>query len=148
MRTEIRMITIGIMLNLFLLAGCTTAPEVLPTATSIPPTATSRPTNTPMPTETPELFPALTSWNEIPIFPDAISGKEEFGDYQFAAKTPISILKAYYEQEMPKLGWELRPDMMEMSSSDLAFNKGDTFVFFLIKPEGDLKTVFIHIVQN
>lgn len=139
-------ITLGIMLISFSISSCS------PAATEIPPTKHIESTNTPQPTaaptETPELPPALTSWNEIPIFPDAISGKEDFGDYQFTTNSPARIIVAYYEQEMVKLGWENRPDMSASPSSDLVFNKGDVFTFFMIKPEGNTNIVYIHPVQN
>jgi len=93
-------------------------------------------------------MPALTSWNEIPIPPDAISGRDAFGEYKFITSSPARIITAFYKQEMAKLGWEIRGDMMASTSSDLVFIKENTYVFFLIKAEDDKNAVYIHFVQN
>jgi hypothetical protein len=92
---------------------------------------------------TPHLNSEYTLWNGIPILPGMITGKEELGDYQFTTKTSADDVNAFYESEMPKLGWELRPDMM-VSSEELVFIKENTYVFFKIAPEGDLNLVYIH----
>jgi hypothetical protein len=147
-----RAIAIGILLISFGISGCRPSIPVAPIATLVPPTQTVIPTKTPqptlMPTETPALIPALTSWNGIPIFPDAITGKEEMGDYQFTSKSPARIIRAYYEQEMVKLGWKIRTDMVPPNNPDFCFSKDNTFAFFLIQAEGNNSLVYIHLVQN
>ena len=136
----------------FVFPSCSPSEEVVATETSLLKTEKPISTNTPQPireaTETPEPLPALSSWNKIPIPPDAISGSEEFGDYQFITASPARIITAYYKQEMANLGWEIRGDMMASTSSDLVFIKEDTYVFFLIKTEGDKNIVYIHLVQS
>ena len=145
-------ITFGLLISGLLFSSCKPSEKVIATATSLPKTVTPISTNTPQPTqkatETPESLPALTSWNEIPILQDAISGNEEFGDYQFITASPARIIAAYYKQEMAKLGWEIREDMMVSTSSDLVFIKNNTYAFFLIKTEGDNNIVSIHLVQS
>ena len=142
----------GILLSCILISGCKPSPQAVATATSVPPTETTIPTITPQPTAEPTETPAstlpLTSWNEVPIFPDAISGQDDMGDYKFTTKSPARIIIAYYQQEMVKLGWEIRGDMMAEQSSDLVFEKEDTFTFFLIKFDGENYTVYIHQVKN
>ena len=152
MNKKQRVIAFGLLIPGFLFSSCKPSVQVVATITSVPETVAPIPTNTPQPTaaptETPAPLPVLTSWNEIPILPDAISGGEDFGDYQFITASPARIITAYYKQEMPKLGWEIREDMMASTSSDLVFNKENTFVFFLIKTEDDSNIVSIHVVQN
>ena len=152
MKNNQRIITIGLFLSGILFSSCSPSEQVIATTTSVPKTEMPISTNTPQPTtaptETPESLPVLTSWNEIPILPDAISGREEFGDYLFVTASSARILTAYYKQEMAKLGWEIREDMMASTSSDLVFIKEKTFVFFLIKTEGDKSIVYIHLVQS
>ena len=94
----------------------------------------------------PTLIPAYTIWNGIPIIPGIISGKEELGDYQFTTKASATEIIAFYESEMPKMGWELSPDMMA-SSEEPVFSKGGTFAFFKITAEGDHNIVYIHPFQ-
>jgi len=145
-------ITAGFIILGFVFPSCSSSEQVVTTPTSLPKTETPISTNTPQPTqeatEMLEPLPALSSWNEIPIPLDAISGNEEFGDYQFITASPARIITAYYKQEMAKLGWEIRGDMMASTSSDLVFMKEDTYVFFLIKTEGDKNIVYIHLVQS
>ena len=152
MNKKLRVIVIRLFMSGFLFSSCSPSEQVIATATSVPNTEIPISTNTPQPTktptETPESLPPLTSWNEIPILPDAISGREEFGDYQFVTTSPARIITAYYKQEMAKLGWEIRGDMMASTSSDLVFINENTFVFFLIKTEGDQSIVYIHLVQS
>ena len=95
---------------------------------------------------TPTLIPAYTIWNGIPIIPGIISGKEELGDYQFTTKASAAEIIAFYESEMPKLGWGLSPDMMA-SSEEPVFSKGGMYAFFKITPEGDHNVVYIHPFQ-
>jgi hypothetical protein len=92
---------------------------------------------------TPTLNPTYTLWNGIPIIPSIISGKEESGDYQITTKSSTTEVVAFYESEMPKLGWELSEDMMA-SEEEPVFVKEGTFAFFKVSPEGDHNIVWIH----
>lgn len=152
MRNNQRTVTIGFFLIGFFVSSCKPSEQAISTATNVPPTETAVSTNTPQPalksTETPALSHALTSWNEIPIFPDAITGKEDMGDYQFTSKSPARIIRAFYEQEMVKLGWKIRTDMVPPNNPDFCFSKDNSFIFFLIQSEGDNSIVYIHPVQN
>jgi hypothetical protein len=150
MNSNIQKIMFCTFLFSFAISSC--SPSLPPTATMVPPTETAVPTNTSeptqIPTEKPTLNPALSEWNGIPIFPGAITGSEELGDYQYTSKSPVNILRAFYEQEMPKMGWELRTDMVPPNSPDFCFSKDNTFAFFLIQTEGSNSMVFIHLVQS
>ncbi len=147
-----RSIIFGILIFGIFFSGCSPSEQIIATAIDIPetaiPTSTDTPQPTAAPTGTPEPLPAQSNWKEIPIFPDALSGSEEFGDYKFITTSPARVITAYYKQEMPKQGWEIREDMMASSSSDLVFIKDNTYVFFIIKTENDKNIVFIHLVQS
>jgi hypothetical protein len=94
------------------------------------------------------LVPALTDWKGIPIMPGAISGQEEMGDYQFTTAASENDIVNYYQQELPKSGWVLQPNMMtQVPGTALAFKKGNTFVFFKIDAQGSNNVVLMHIVQ-
>jgi hypothetical protein len=152
MKTKQSTISIGILLISFLFSSCQPSVTAAATATIVPPTETivsiKTPQPTPEPTETITPSPVLSSWNEIPIFPDAITGKEEMGDYQFTSKSPARIIRAYYEQEMIKMGWKIRTDMVSPGGPDFCFSKGNTYAFFLIQPEANHFIVYIHSVQG
>lgn len=80
--------------------------------------------------------------------PNATAGQEFMGDYQFTTKASAEEINTYYKSEMAALGWELRPDMMASIPTDLAFMKGNTYVFFKIDPAGNENIVMIHLVQQ
>ena len=92
---------------------------------------------------TPTLNPTYTLWNGIPLLPGMISGKEDTGDYQITTKASTAEIVAFYESEMPKLGWELAPDMMA-SAEEPVFLKEGTYAFFKVFTEGDHNLVYIH----
>jgi hypothetical protein len=83
-------------------------------------------------------------WQGIPIMPGAFDAGEKLGDYQFYAKSSSAEIKSYYKRELIKLGWELRQDMMDSIPTDLAFKKGDKYVFFKIGYSGSNNLVDIH----
>lgn len=88
--------------------------------------------------------PNYTIWNGIPLFPAMITGEEGVvGDYQFTTKASAAEIVAFYESEMPKLGWELSEDMMA-SEEEPVFVKEGTFAFFKVSPEEDHNIVWIH----
>jgi len=96
-----------------------------------------------------ETHGSVTSlWNGIPIILGAENGQEYLGDYKFTTNASATAIKEYYQLEMAKLGWELRPELMVKIPTDLAFNKGSTFAFFLIQSEDDNNVVFIHLFQE
>ena len=70
------------------------------------------------------------------------------GDYQCTSKSPARIIRAYYEQEMVKLGWEIRTGMVPQNNTDFCFSKDNSFILFLIQSEGDNSIVYIHPMQN
>jgi hypothetical protein len=152
LNTKYGIITSGIILISFLLPGCSSSEKVIKKATSIPQTETADSILTPLPTivqtGTPSFSPALTNWNGIPIFPEAIVGKEYYTEYQFTTKSPSSMVKEYYMEEMIKLGWKIRPDMMAATSSDLVLEKDNEILYLLIKFDGEYYHVYLQTVQN
>jgi hypothetical protein len=49
----------------------------------------------------------VTAWNEIPVMPQATAG-QEFSDtntYSFKANATIEEARAYYDAQLPPLGW-------------------------------------------
>ncbi|MCQ3938480.1 MAG: hypothetical protein DPW18_15735 [Chloroflexi bacterium] len=109
-----------ILISALLISACASfAPEptAAPTQTATPiPAATEPPTSTPTaipPTATEVLevpLPVgtpLEEWNGIPIMPGAIAGEEEDDAYRFTTAATIEEIKAYYEFELIKLGWNL-----------------------------------------
>ncbi len=96
---------------------------------------------------TPTLSSAYTLWNGIPIPTGIIAGKEEQGDYQFTTNVSAADIKDFYGSEMPKLGWELRQDMIG-SEAEIVFSKGNRYVYFMVSPEDDHNIVYIHPIQN
>ncbi len=112
------------------------APTLTPTQTATPiPTFTSTPaaTFTPeLPTETPNVFAAMLpsgnpvrEWKGIPIMPGALAGKADAESYAFTIKASVEEVQAYYEMELPKLGWTLMMSGTgEKDAVMLIFNNG------------------------
>jgi hypothetical protein len=138
MNTNQRITAISLLLIGLFICGCKPS---IPT-----PIPTDIPTETPTESPTPTLAP--TDWNGIPIMPGITSGGEYMDDYQFTTSASKEEIIAYYEQEMPRLGWALDPTMMSSGASDLVFNKENVYVFFLITLEGNNNVVDIHPVQQ
>ncbi len=135
-----------------LISGCGAAAEPVPTATAVPATATViPPTETAAPTDMPTYEPlvdiVLSNWNGVPVMPSAVSGQEYFGDYRFEVKESADEISAFYQQEMPNLGWEFRQDMVG-SSSEMVFSQKEVYAFFMIASEGENNFVYIHLVQQ
>ena len=77
----------------------------MPTTTQeeIPPKATEEGFLLPLPEGEPALI-----WHEVPIMPGAKNGEESDSDsYIFTIKSTREEIADYYEQELPKVGWEL-----------------------------------------
>jgi WD40 repeat protein len=49
--------------------------------------------------------PAST-WNELPIMPQAIAGDEDDTGYYFTVEATVDEIQDFYQVEMAKLGWE------------------------------------------
>ncbi|MEW5871560.1 MAG: hypothetical protein AB1894_19960 [Chloroflexota bacterium] len=48
----------------------------------------------------------MHSWNGIPVMPQAISGKADGESYTYTVAATVKQVQAYYDQEMPKVGWQ------------------------------------------
>ena len=49
--------------------------------------------------------PAVATWREIPIIPEAIAGEEAQGFYGYKVDAPAEDIEAYYSRQLPPLGW-------------------------------------------
>jgi hypothetical protein len=58
----------------------------------------------------------LSTWRDIPIMPQATAGQELEGMYSFKTNSSAQEVRAYYEAELPKLGWSSL-----FSSTDMPF---------------------------
>ena len=55
---------------------------------------------------TPKPAPAsAASWNGLPIMPGARSGYEQGDIYVYVAPASLDVVRGFYKQELPKLGW-------------------------------------------
>ena len=128
-----------------------TATEV-PTETSSPsPTATKKPAATPTATEEELLLSLpkgepLTEWNGIPIMPNAIYGEESDDAYEFTIDAPVAQIKAFYENELGKLGWVLLGGgQTENGSALYIFTKGEKTITISMLPQKGVILVLILI---
>ncbi len=124
--TAICLLVVGL-----LISSCSTFAQPAPAATSVPPT----------------LVPTPTNWNGIPIMPGYLTAQEDMGDYQFTIKASAEDIKTYYGQEMARLGWKFSPELMPSGSTDPMYTKGSAYVAFKIFSQGDVNTVYIHLVK-
>jgi hypothetical protein len=80
--------------------------------------------------------PAAPDWFGIPIMPGALTGDGDEEGYVFLVEATVEHVRAFYEAELPKLGWEPLPGgdestllyMKTDSSASLTINfiaKGD-----------------------
>ncbi len=99
-------------------ATATAAPTLIPTETPAP---TATPTETPVPPTPKVRYPTLpppkgtpvTSWNNIPILPEAIAGDAKkmkksklIGEYLYTVKASLEEIRAFYEEQMAAKGWK------------------------------------------
>lgn len=152
----------------------TEAPTLSPT---IPPTTTPIPTSspTPIPTATPSATPTMTatqtptvpsatptifalplptgqpvsSWNDIPVMPQAISGSEERGGYLYTVKGTVQQVEEFYEEEMINAGW--RPFVRSEGRTDtkiLIYQKGHRAGSVFIVDQGEIVLVRLGVVRQ
>jgi hypothetical protein len=143
-------------------ATATSAPTATPSAT---PTLTPQPspTTTPSPTftRTPEppsatptelLLPTpadspVASWNQIPIMPGAIAGEESQGTYTFTVKATVEEVQAYYDKELPKIGWQPFATGTSENGGVLAiYQKGSQMLTMSIFVQGEITSVMMMIM--
>jgi len=138
----------------------TFTPTPEPTATLTPTaTATRTPRPTPTPTKTLEewLIPPqgtpVAEWHGIPIMPQAIAGEEREGLYVYTTKVKPAEVQRYYEQAMPRLGWELfavgQGDRSKIDYDPMLFFKRNNeteagTVFLMVSPADNLTYVMLH----
>jgi hypothetical protein len=126
----------------------------LPTSTHTPePTSTATETPTPIPpTETPapssSTIPLpsgqpVSSWEDIPIMPNAIAGEERNNNgtqgYSFTIEASADEIQVFYETELGKLGWNILAvgQGPQENTVMVIFMKGSDTMSFLLMPQPD-----------
>ena len=104
------------------------------------------------PTEEPSVAGVNTPpahWKGIPIMPGALVGRTDLGDYIFSTTATEAEVKAYYTEELGKLGWTIQTSVMELEGLDLAFTSPapGTWLHITIDPEGHKQLVRIHMFE-
>lgn len=99
--------------------------------TSTPPhTPTTQPTDTPIATPTQvEATPTGTppfTWKGLPIMPQATSGEDQQSRYGYTVGVTPNEVKAFYEEEMSKLGWQVLDRMSVGGAWFLKYQKDGT----------------------
>lgn len=59
--------------------------------------------------------PAASDWFGVPVMPGAITGDGDEEGYVFLIRANVDQVKAFYETELPKLGWEPLPGEDELT---------------------------------
>ena len=105
-------IVASIILVMVMASGCASVPPGT-TSTMIPIVAV--PTTTPLsPTEAADLIAQflpvgkpVSEWNGVPIMSSALKGDGDAESYRFTTAASREQIQAFYQSELPKLGWEL-----------------------------------------
>jgi len=80
----------------------TNTPTSTPTKTPIPPTETPSAPILPMPSGKP-----ASTWEGIPIMPNAIAGAGDSQGYSFTIDATPDDIQRFYERELGRLGWNM-----------------------------------------
>lgn len=97
---------------IMLVSGCASqSPEAI--ASPIP--IIALPSTTPLSlTETTDLIAQylptgkpVSEWNGVPIMPSALKGDGDAESYRFKTAASREQIQAFYQTELPKLGWEM-----------------------------------------
>jgi hypothetical protein len=116
---------------------------VPPTATKIPPTPTSAGSDLPLPTGKP-----VSNWEGIPVMPKAIAGDGDHQGYSYTIIGAPEVVQAYYEREMPKLGWGIfASGTGETKAILIFFKKGSDLATVSIIPQGD-NLLYVLLVKS
>jgi len=123
-------------------AASSPIPTEAATATTLPSTDTPEPveTITAQPTSLPGTSAAATStpgssWNGIPVLPDATEPIEDGNTYSYTTASTVAEVTDYYTKEMADLGWELfSTDKGDTISITMVFQKGTQNVTIALAP--------------
>ncbi len=158
--------------SVVVLAACSSLmPVPTPTATSLPPStalpeqsnmpsaaiSTPESTDMPMPSSTPTEASApatvatpfavgepASSWNDIPIMPQANPGTEDQSGYSYTVKATVKEVRDFYDREMSKLGWQpFASGTGGTGSVILLYQKDSKTITIGVAPQGDMALVLI-----
>jgi hypothetical protein len=86
----------------------------------------------------------VSSWNGIPIMPDAISGEEKEDGYSYTIKAFAEQVMDFYNAEMSKIGWKFyTTGRGETGSLLLMYQKDDKTCTVSIFDHGGLTLVLL-----
>jgi hypothetical protein len=97
----------------------------------------------PMPTGKP-----VANWEGIPVMPIAIAGDGDSQGYSFTIMASPDEVQAFYENAMPKLGWNiLAVGKGKTETVMLIFTKGSSTASVSILPQAD-NLLYILLVKS
>jgi hypothetical protein len=85
----------------------------------------------------------FTSWNWLPVMPQAIAGEEKGGVYYYYLRSSRDVVRQYYVDVMPSWGWQLFSAETKANGDVLIFIKGHTTITVGIVVSGDLVSVML-----
>jgi hypothetical protein len=75
-----------------------------------------------------------SDWQGIPIMPGALAGEGDEDGYVFTIRSAIEQVRAFYEAELPKLGWKSIPTE---DASTMMFIRDDEALAISLMAKGD-----------
>ncbi len=86
----------------------------------------------------------ISEWNGIPIMSSALAGEDDADAYRFTTAASREQIEGFYNQELPKLGWErLGSSEGEAGAVIMIFSKDDGDISISIFPKKDIFIVMI-----
>ena len=86
----------------------------------------------------------LQEWNGIPIMSQATAGEESGGAYTFKVTATAQEIQAFYDQQLPTLGWSQSVEApVEDEGGFLFFEKEGRFLTIFIMPSEGGMLVFL-----
>ena len=83
-------------------------------------------------------------WKGVPIMSGATEGAEwDAEDYHFLINATAAQIQQFYNQAMPKAGWEAQPDMN--TATEFVFSKGNVYARVVVMGSGSDSGVLIHL---
>ena len=90
----------------------------------------------------------VSNWEGIPVMPKAIAGDGDNQGYSYTIIGLPEVVQAYYEREMPKLGWEKFASGTGTTKAILIFfQKGSDLATVSIIPQAD-NLLYVLIVKS
>ena len=91
----------------------------------------------------------VSNWEGIPVMPKAIAGDGDNQGYSYTIIGLPEVVQAYYEREMPKLGWNMFATGKggKAGTIMLIFMKGTDTASVTIIPQAD-NLLYVLIVKS